>query len=688
MKSSCELTPTFNFGNVCGVSTSSQIGNSFRPVIHGYLNFDLNSSYPRRPSFSTLQRTFFNPKDVLPDFPAQKPMLAGLFEDAPEPQKTANNSPTMAQEWLQQNDCDLKFNTNKRNGPDSTCPSRSIMSQILDDPSFESKTVADKELNLSIYRCRREPSTDNKSIGSIENLFKLRRRGASPLFTFTLPQVSTRKSRLVRNVSSDTGSRRPGKAPRVPSLGPTRTGLVELPRTIHFESLNKEHKRHSSNLKGKSEKEIETSESCLEEKAKKKLDQVQPAARKSKSGRRKWAHQEVLPGDEICLQRKLSEEVRKFQEKLDENPEIPQEKKDLLIFLLRFLFNFPIEHDEFLALNQSNRDIIKKFIVDRFFRSKPKKRRSSFLEKRSTFLDNHSLPNAGPKTPLFDSSLASLKQLNQDGKRRTCLVEMMHRVGLWKKFGHLEEEVVLKQEEVKPGVMDFLELHEFTRGHFEHAQCARSGKSVYKLVMPRMSAAQILEEAFDFRDLQSFLKKREILSIVCKRKQKHERRGKRNDEKTKKVFKRVMKNMLRAHKQNLLQTKKKVTSVEASQLFYEAYFGSLGQDLRCFYDPLKRRVKNPRFRSISNDYLAGLKQSEGFVKDFLGFCAQQEKMVFQELSGYSHNLLDKFLRNPGFLRTLEKAKSKFEWVNFELKVAVVHFLFTFQNAAAKRKLGQ
>ena len=199
--------------------------------------------------------------------------------------------------------------------------------------------------------------------------------------------------------------------------------------------------------------------------------------------------------------------------------------------------------------------------------------------------------------------------------------------------------------------------------------------------MPKILPEDILSGNFDFLQLQEFLRKREILSIVCKRKQQKERRGKRNDEKTKKVFKRIMKNMHKDFKQKLLKTHKKMTSVEAGDRFYKYYFGGLGQDLKCFYDPLKRRVKNPKFKSISNDYLAELKKSDKFVKDFTTFC--QEKIVLQELGQYSRNIFEKFQKNPDFLRTLEKAKSKFEWVKFELKVAVIHFLFTFHNAVSK-----
>jgi len=239
----------------------------------------------------------------------------------------------------------------------------------------------------------------------------------------------------------------------------------------------------------------------------------------------------------------------------------------------------------------------------------------------------------------------------------------------------------LSQEEVKLHIIPFLEKHKFTKNNFEIEVCPQKQEPVFKFSMPKILPEDILRGNFDFRELQEFLRKREILSIVCKRKQQKERRGKRNDEKTKKVFKRIMKNMHKDFKKKLLKTYKKMTSVEAGNRFYKYYFADLGQDLRCFYDPLKRRVKNPKFKSISNDYLAELKKSGKFVKDFTTFC--QEKIVLQELEQYSKNIFEKFQKNPNFLRSLEKAKSKFEWVKFELKVAVIHFLFTFHNAVSK-----
>lgn len=650
-----------------------------------YLNFGMNISDSLRQAHAPLQSGYFGPNDVSFKSRTPKRLLACLFDEPRADEDTANHSPYLAQEKLNSIELESKFNANKRSGPNSLCPSRSLMDQVLDDPSLDSKCLADKDLNLSLYRPRREPSTDNKSIGSMENLLRIPRQPVSARFTFHYPQVQPHESRPVRNGSLDTRHKACVKPPRLASSGPRRQGLVELPRTIHFESNAVEKKEQKPKLGQSRPEKVETGQEEKGERGDLKGKKKGPEKSAKRTGRR-WRPEQAGTGDKFCLETELRSEMDRFRKNLEENPQVPQEKKDLLIFLLRFLFNFPIEHSEFLGLSRANRTVIKKFVVDRFFRAKQAKRKSTFLEKRSTFLDEE--PGAKATTRDLPINLPVLGPGLEGQRARGCLetIEAAEQARPGGTRRGCQTEVILREDEIKPGIMDFLEQHEFTRGHFEHSRCASSGDSIFRLMMPRISASQVLSEAFDFRDLQCFLEKREILSIVCKRKQQHERRGKRNDEKTKKVFKRVMKNMLRAHKQALLRTQKKVTSVEAGRVFYEGYFGQLGEDLRCFYDPLKRRVKNPRFRSISNDYLAGLKRSERFVQDFLGFCAEQEKMVFQELSGYSDNLLDKFRRNPGFLGALEKAKSKFEWVNFELKVAVVHFLFTFQNAASKRKL--
>ena len=58
-------------------------------------------------------------------------------------------------------------------------------------------------------------------------------------------------------------------------------------------------------------------------------------------------------------------------------------------------------------------------------------------------------------------------------------------------------------------------------------------------------------------------------------------------------------------------------------------------------------------------------------------------MVFEVLESYPDKLVAKFEENPDFLKEMNKNKSKFEWIKFELVAAIYHFLFVFDTADQK-----
>ena len=349
---------------------------------------------------------------------------------------------------------------------------------------------------------------------------------------------------------------------------------------------------------------------------------------------------------------------------------------------MKFLLDFQIKHSEFLDLNEESRGDIKEFIIHRFFKHELVKKKPNLLEKRNTFLQDDELNKIEELSTAKNSAskpvFPNLKKI-----KTTNFIFDDNQLNLPKISENPVNILYLNQDEVKKNIIPFLENQSLTKENYLGEHCLSTESGFYKFKIPEISVNDIYSENFDFEELQEFLRKREILSIVCRRKQQRERRGKRNDEKTKKIFKRIMKSLLKKFKKNLMKDRKKITSNEAEDKFYSAYFGDINEDLRLFHDPLKKKFNNPKFKSISNDYLAQLKKSELFVKDLETFC--REKMIVQGFDRYSESILARFSENRKFLRTLDKAKSKFEWVRFELKVAVMHFLFTFQNAVQKSR---
>lgn len=55
--------------------------------------------------------------------------------------------------------------------------------------------------------------------------------------------------------------------------------------------------------------------------------------------------------------------------------------------------------------------------------------------------------------------------------------------------------------------------------------------------------------------LQDYLRKRERLNLICKRKKKMHSKAKRNDEKTKKIFKKCMKKLFKNFKANFKKSR-------------------------------------------------------------------------------------------------------------------------------------
>jgi hypothetical protein len=66
--------------------------------------------------------------------------------------------------------------------------------------------------------------------------------------------------------------------------------------------------------------------------------------------------------------------------------------------------------------------------------------------------------------------------------------------------------------------------------------------------MPKITVEDLKKKTFKISLLQDYLRKKERLNLICRRKKSMHQKTKRNDEKTKKIFKKAIKNLLKNFK--------------------------------------------------------------------------------------------------------------------------------------------
>lgn len=334
----------------------------------------------------------------------------------------------------------------------------------------------------------------------------------------------------------------------------------------------------------------------------------------------------------------LKKYLQEFELKIEKEKDIDSSSKEFLVLLLKFLFGINIQKNEFENLNPKNKKLFKNFLVERYFRKD------------------------------IESKLCKKRSFNEFSKEKSNKEIFLEPETSF-------EEINLLPKDLKKGVLDFIDLNIFDKKKYFGK---RTSKGI--LFMLRCVTLQdIKNENFNFLKLQDYLRKREILSVINKRIKNNEKNAKRNDEKIKKIFKKTMKALIHKFKTKILKKKAKLNSIEIEKEFYKFYFSDVegNVDISHFYDPLKKRLNNPKFKSICNQYLKNFWLSEKFVQDFLEHC--NGPLILEGMKTYSDKLLKKFKENTEFLKDIDKAKSKFEWGFFEYEVAILHFVFSFYN---------
>lgn len=128
----------------------------------------------------------------------------------------------------------------------------------------------------------------------------------------------------------------------------------------------------------------------------------------------------------------------------------------------------------------------------------------------------------------------------------------------------------------------------------------------------------------------------ELAQLVNQMYRKHSSR-KRKEEKIKFVFKHTLKNLKKAY----FTAHGLHNSQESEEQFFNHYFDQIHKDqqlpLEAFFDPLNTsHALNPKFKTLSKDYLALLFSSPSFRSDFLGYI----KAAF--VQDYQDNVNKKF----------------------------------------------
>lgn len=121
---------------------------------------------------------------------------------------------------------------------------------------------------------------------------------------------------------------------------------------------------------------------------------------------------------------------------------------------------------------------------------------------------------------------------------------------------------------------------------------------------------------------------------------------------------------------------KKLTSKQKEMQFYENYFHPLAKERKIpidhFYDPLKQKYRNSKYKSFTITYFKQLLASDLFlfeVKDYL----KGDRILLDVIYEYPNLLKDLFQGCEMILLDQHKAKAKFLWTCYEFYFALFYF---------------
>jgi hypothetical protein len=295
----------------------------------------------------------------------------------------------------------------------------------------------------------------------------------------------------------------------------------------------------------------------------------------------------------IPLKEKLQMIFHDFEMSLNKNQSFKPEEKNLMKIILKFLFDFDVTDKEFWNLPEHFQKNFKKFIADRFFKHEAGKSedyksvyhdlsvRSDNLSTFSAISMNVSRNQSPMKygrissdgnnnfssinssnfikkigeVPLFKRVAPvqnNPKQLRSESNREIIQLKSFTKLNGFKKLPSSKKiskralkrrskgSIKIRVRETKPGIIEYVDPTFFTDSLIPGRVPNKiEGQISFKI--SRFSMEDLLDSDMQISLLQDYLRKRERLNLICRRKKKMHSKTKRNDEKTKKIFKKAVK---------------------------------------------------------------------------------------------------------------------------------------------------
>ena len=247
--------------------------------------------------------------------------------------------------------------------------------------------------------------------------------------------------------------------------------------------------------------------------------------------------------------------MENFSEKLENNIYIKDQEKKFLLFFLKFMFDFDLKHEEFLELTPNYQDSFIKFVSCRFFKDKIRNSGdyhdyyhdiSVYSDSFSTFSEINNHKSNFSISPI-KSELKISKSLSNCNGRKTSIPKQRIQIYTNTNPPNPKSEkgtVKIKILDSRKDIVEQVRPSFFVDSLLQSKNAKFDLKNII-LKMPKISIEDLQKKSFKIGLLQDYLRKKERLNLICRRKKSMHQKTKRNDEKTKKIFKKAIKNLLK-----------------------------------------------------------------------------------------------------------------------------------------------
>ena len=298
----------------------------------------------------------------------------------------------------------------------------------------------------------------------------------------------------------------------------------------------------------------------------------------------------------IPLNDKLKMIYLDFELNLNKNQKLSIDEKNLLKIILKFLFDFDITDREFWNLPEIYQKNFKKFIADRFFKHEAGRSEDykSVYHDLSVKSDNLSTFSSISNNVSRNISPSKLNRIISDGTNNlppnhsAKFTKKVGEVSMFKRVPPISNDskklnnnivrlnsftrlngfstikktkkiskrglrrrskgsIKIRVRETKPGIIKYVDPTFFVDSLIP-SRAQNTPKDQISFKISRFSMEDLLHPDMQISLLQDYLRKRERLNLICKRRKKMHSKTKRNDEKTKKIFKKAVKRMFNKFK--------------------------------------------------------------------------------------------------------------------------------------------